>query len=223
MKSDIKSVSDEEIESLVDTWIGDYRAVLEKKTFTDSGKTSHLDAIKYTAAIVWNSYKKHDEDASVDDVFPIVEAACLTMHTEKELTKKFLMGNAVDRAVSVIQKFKGLILLEDYSEREAQSWVKVATSDKMSESFIAQMVLVSWCLCLVSKMTGFKIPGVKNKNLMVGGRIMKEREEMVMYFTIITTITQAMSDKNNWNFSAQYSMLKQMQKDLCETMKKFRV
>ena len=69
MKSEIKSVPDKEIKSLVNTWIGDHSAVLEKKTFTDSGKTSHLDAIKYTAAIVWNSYKKHDEDAELIKVF----------------------------------------------------------------------------------------------------------------------------------------------------------
>ena len=42
----------------------------------------------------------------------------------------------------------------------------------------------------------FKIPWVKK--LMVGGRILKEREEMVMYFTTITTITQGRTLKRGW-------------------------
>merc|ERR1711879_672950 len=91
----IKSIPAEYFEYFVDNTIGDYSAVLKKKTFNDNGTTSHLDAIKYTAAIVWNSYNKHDEDASINDVFPIVEAACLTMHSliplNKELTKEFLI------------------------------------------------------------------------------------------------------------------------------------
>ena len=44
-----------------------------------------------------------------------------------------------------------------------------------------------------------------------------------MYFTTITTITQAMSEKNSWNFMAQYSMLKQTQKDLNKMIKTFSV
>ena len=56
---------------------------------------------------------------------------------------------------------------------------------------------------------------------MVGSRIMKEREEIVMYFTTISTITQAMSEKNSWNFLAQYSILKQMHKDLNKMISKF--
>ena len=104
-------------------------------------------------------------------------------------------------------------------EAQTWKWVKAASSDKMSKSYSAQMCLMTWFLTLVSKMTGIKIPGVKK--LMVGGRILKEREEMVMYFTTITTITQAMSEKNSWNFLAQYSMLKQMQKDLNEMINKF--
>ena len=118
-------------------------------------------------------------------------------------------------------KFQDLILLEDYSEMEAQSWtwVKAATSDKMSGSYPAQMCLMTWFLSLVSKMTGFKVPGIKK--LMVGGRIMKTREEMVMYFTTNTTITKAMAEKNHWNFLSQYSILKQMHKDLYELINKF--
>ena len=114
-----------------------------------------------------------------------------------------------------MQKFEDLILLEDYSGTKAQSWawVKVATSDKMSESFPAQMCLMSWFLCLVSKMTGSKIPG--NKKLLVGGRIMKEREYVVRYFTVITTIAQGLYEKN------KCSILKDMLKDLNQMTSEF--
>ena len=113
-----------------------------------------------------------------------------------------------------MQKFKDLILLEDYSDIEAQSWawVKAATSDKMSESFPAQMCLMSWFLCLASKMTGFKTPG---SDWQVGGRIMKEREYVVRYFTLITTIAQAMYEKN------KCSITEDMLKDLKQMISEF--
>ena len=210
----IKSVLPGEFESRVDKWIGDYSSVLKEKTYTDgSGEASHLDAIKYTAAIVWNYYKEYDEDASIDVVYPIAEAACLTMHPPKEIMKQYLKDEFFtldDRAyiaVVVVNKFKDLILLED-NYMEAQSWVKVATS----ESLHAQMLLVSWFLCLVSKMTG-KIPG--NKNLQVGSRIMKEREYVVRYCTTATIITKAMFEKN------KSPIMKEMLKDLNQMKSEF--
>ena len=222
----IKSVLPGEFESQVDKWIGDYSSVLKEKTYTDgSGEASHLDAIKYTAAIVWNYYKEHDENASIDVVYPIAEAACLTMHPQKEITKLYLkdgvynfddpayqtLVDKVQKSLFEVQKFKDLILLED-NYMEAQSWVKVATSDKMSESLHAQMLLVSWFLCLVSKMTG-KIPG--NKNLQVGSRIMKEREYVVRYCTTATIITKAMFEKN------KSPIMKEMLKDLNQMKSEF--
>ena len=198
----------------MDDKIGDYSAELKKKTFVHSGKTSYFDAVKYTATIVWNYYKNQDEDASTTNVFNIVDAACLTLHPKSQLKDKDLTSDA-KCALAEMQKFKDLILLEDYSEIEAQSWacVKAATSDKMSESFPAQMCLMSWLLCVVSKMTGFKIPG--NENLQVGSKIMKERKYVVMYFTTITTITQAMSEKN------PCSIIKDMLKDLNQMISEF--
>ena len=213
----IKYISTVEFESYVDDKIGDYSAELKKKTFTDSGKTTYFEAIKYTAAIMWNTYKKHDEDASTTNVFNIVDAACLTLHPKSELKKDKALSSVARRALAEMQKFQDLILLEDYSNMEAQSWawVKVATSDKMSESYPAQMGLMAWLLCLVSKMTGVKIPGNKSQQGCVGSRIMKKREYVVMYFTTITTITKAMYEKN------KCSIIKEMLKDLNQMMSEF--
>ena len=214
----LKYISDVEFEYYVDDKIGDYSAELKKKTFTDCvcdiARTSYFDAIKYSAAIIWNTYKNEDEDASATIVFNIVDTACLTLHPKSELKDKDLSPVA-RRALTEMQKFQDLILLEDYSDMEAQSWawVKAATSDKMSESFPAQMCLMSWFLCLGSKMTGTKIPG--NKKLTASGMIMKEREYVVRYFTIITTIAQAMYEKN------KCSILKDMLKDLNQMISEF--
>ena len=75
-----------------------------------------------------------------------------------------------------------------------------------------QMLLVSWFLCLVSKMTGI-IPG--NKNLQVGSRIMKEREYVVRYCTTATIITKAMFEKN------KSPIMKEMLKDLNQMKSEF--
>ena len=206
----------------VDAMIGDYSAQLEEKTFNDRRNTTYLEAVKYSADIIWNKYNTmQDQDPTLATVnTDVLDVILLSLHPKGQIKKRDI-SNASKLALTQMSKFKDLILLEDYSEMEAQTWVwvKAATSDKMSQSYSAQMCLMTWFITLVSKMTGFKIPGVKK--LMVGGRILKEREEMVMYFTTITTITQAMSEKNSWNFLAQYSMLKQMQKDLNEMINKF--
>ena len=208
----------------VDAMIGDYSAQLEEKTFNDRRNTTYLEAVKYSADIIWNKYNTmQDQDPTLAAVnTDVLDVILLSLHPKGQIKKRDI-SNASKLALTEMSKFKDLILLEDYSEMEAQTWVwvKAATSDKMSQSYSAQMCLMTWFITLVSKMTGFKIPGVKK--LMVGGRILKEREEMVMYFTTITTITQAMSEKNSWNFLAQYSMLKQMQKDLNNMIKKFSV
>ena len=208
----------------VDAMIGDYSAQLEEKTFNDRRNTTYLEAVKYSADIVWHKYNtKQDQDPTLALVnTDVLDVVLLSLHPKGQIRKKDI-SDASKIALTEMNKFKDLILLEDYSEMEAQTWawVKAASSDKMSKSYSAQMCLMTWFITLVSKMTGFKIPGVKK--LMLGGRILKEREEMVMYFTTITTITQAMSEKNSWNFLAQYSMLKQMQKDLNKMIKKFSV
>ena len=109
----IKSISAGEFESYVDDKIGDYSDRLKKKTFTDDGeKTSYLDAIKCSTGIIWNTYKKHDEDASTTHVFNIVDTACLTLHPKSQLKDKDLTSDA-KCALAEMQKFKDLILLED--------------------------------------------------------------------------------------------------------------
>merc|ERR1711909_215709 len=192
--------------------IGDYSAQLEKKTFTDKEKTTYLEAVKYSADIVWHKYNtKQDQDPTLALVnTDVLDVVLLSLHPKGQIRKKNI-SDASKVALTEMNKFKGLILLEDNSEMVAQTWawVKAASHEKMSKSYPAQMCLMAWFITLVSKMTGFKIPGVKK--LMVGGRIMKKREAILMYFTTITTITQAMFEKNSWNFLAQYSMLKQMQ------------
>ena len=209
-----------DFDEYVDEMIGEYSAELKNKTFNDRRKTSYLEAIKYNAEIIWNEYNiKRDDDPATHTVVntDVLDVILLSLHP-KNLLKKKDISNASRLALSQMLKFQDLILLEDYSGMEAQTWtwLKAATSDKMN--YPAQMCLMTWFLSLVSKMTGFKIPGTKK--LLVGGRIMKEREEMVMYFTTITTITQAMSEQNNWNFFAQYSILKQMHKDLHKMINK---
>ena len=213
--------SSKDFNEYVDDMIGDYGAELKKKTFNDRRRTTYLEAIKYNADIIWNEYNiKRDDDPTTHTIVntDVLDVVLLSLHPKNRVKKKDI-SNASRVALSQMQKFQDLILLEDYSGMEAQTWtwLKAATSDKMS--YPAQMCLMTWFLSLVSKMTGFKIPGTKK--LLVGGRIMKEREEMVMYFTTISMITQAMSEKNNWNFFAQYSILKQMHKDLNTMINKF--
>ena len=127
----------------------------------------------------------------------------------------------MNRKPLTMSKFQNLILLTDYSGEEAQSWawMKAATSDAMSKSYPAQMCLMTWMVTLASKMTGFKIPGVQK--MLVGGRIQKSTEEMAMYFTTMQSIAQAMAEKNNWNYLAQYSIIKEMHKDLNKIIHKF--
>ena len=220
MAADYGNYTPQDFDEYVEDMIGDYSAQLEKRTFTDRGKTTHLEALKYSADIVWYKYNaKQDQDPTLALVnTDVLDVVLLSLHPKGQIKKKDI-SDATKVALSEISCFKDLILLEDYSEMEAQTWawVKAASSDKLS--YAAKMCLMTWFIAMVSKMTGYKIPGVKN--LKVGGRIRREREQMVMYFTTITTIIKAMSEKNSWNFLAQYSMLKQMHKDLNEMISKF--
>ena len=210
-----------DFDEYVDDMIGDYSAELKKKTFNDRRETSYLEAIKYNADIIWNEYNiKRNDDPTTHTVVntDVLDVVLLSLHPKDHVKEKDI-SNTSRLALSQMLKFQDLILLKDYSRMEAQTWtwLKAATSDKMS--YPAQMCLMTWFVCLVSKMTGLKIPGTKK--LMVGGRIMKEREEIVMYFTTISTITQAMSEEKSWNFLAQYSILKQMHKDLNKMISEF--
>ena len=114
-----------------------------------------------------------------------------------------------------MSKFRDLILLKDYSKKEEETWIKVATTMNYS----AQLCLMGWFLTLSSKMTGFKIPGVKK--MMVGGRIQKQKSEVTRHLSTMENISEAMYKNNYWNYLAQYSILKEMHKDLLKMIKKF--
>ena len=118
-------------------------------------------------------------------------------------------------ALFEVSKFRDLILLNDYSKEETDYWAEVATSVNYS----AQLCLMGWFLTLSSKMTGFKIPGVQK--MLVGGRIKKDKKEVAKHLSTMKKIAQVMNKKNNWNYLAQYSILKQMHKDLKIIIKKF--
>ena len=223
MTEDYGNYTPVDFDEYVDDMIGDYSAELQKKTFTERGKTSYLDVIKYNADLVWYKYniKQDQKDPTLALVnTDVLDVVLLSLHPKDQVKEKDI-SDASKLALAEMINFKDLILLEDYSKMEAQSWiwVKAATSDKMRKSYPAQMCLMTWFVSLVSKMTGYKIPGVKK--LQVGGRIRKAEEDMVILFTTITTIVQAMSEKNHWNFLAQYAMLKQMKKDLNKMINQF--
>ena len=211
----MEMITPKDFDNYINEMIGDYRAELEMKTFTDRRQTSYFEAIKYTAALIWNEYnikQLNDPDRAIVNK-DVLDVILLSLHP-KELIKEKEISAATKQALSVIEKFKDLILLNDYTEKTAQTWawVKAATHDKMSKSYPAQMCLLAWFLTLVSKMTGFKIPGVEK--MLVGGRIQKETEDIVVFFTTMQSIAQAMFEKNHVNFLAQYHILKVMHKDL---------
>merc|ERR1712142_1305429 len=219
---DMKMITPKAFDNYIDEMIGDYRAELEMKTFTDRRQTTYLEAIKYTAALIWNCYgikQLHDPFRDIVNK-DVIDVVLLSLHPN-ELIKEKEISAATKEALSIIEKFKDLILLNDSTEKTAQTWawVKAATHDRMSKSYPAQMCLLAWFLTLVSKMTGFKIPGVEK--MLVGGRIKKETEDIVVIFTTMQYIAQAMFEKNHVNFLAQYHILKVMHKDLNKMMSKF--
>jgi len=214
------TLPDEFFMRYVDNMMGDYRADLEKKTFTGSGETSYLDAVRYSAAIMWNAYKRQDDDAATTSVFNTIDVIALSLHPKSKV-KNMGITNACKLALVEIemQKFQNLFLLDSDIFYNIYDCLKAATSNTMSASYPAQMCLMSWFLCMVSKMTGVRIPG--NKELLVGGRIIKEKTYIRWYFQTVTTITAAMSEENNWNNLAQCSILKEMHRDLNQMIRKY--
>ena len=199
----------------MDNIIGSYRSELEKITFTDRRQTNYLAATKYNADLIWNEYKEvqYAELAQVNA--DVLNDALLSLHLARYLKDKDI-NESSRKTLVALSKFRDLILLEDdYSEDEVKIWLEVAAIMNYS----AQLCLMGWFLTLSSKMTGFKIPGARK--MLVGGRIIKEKEEVAKHLTTMEKIAQAMSKKNNWNFLAQYSTLKEMHKDLQTITKKF--
>ena len=56
---------------------------------------------------------------------------------------------------------------------------------------------------------------------MVGGRIQKQKNEVRKHLSTMENISEAMYKNNDWNYLAQYSILKEMHKDLQKMIKKF--
>ena len=200
----------------VNEMIGSYSSELEKMTFTDRRQTSYLEAIKYNAELIWNEYniKQHKDTKLALVNTDVLNDALLSLHPTGLLLDKDISENS-RMALQAMSKFRDLILLKDYSEDKVKSWIEVSTSMNYS----AQLCLMGWFLTLSSKMTGFKIPGVKK--LMVGGRIQKGKKEIAKHLSTMEDISQAMYKNNYWNYLAQYSILKEMHKDLQKIIKKF--
>ena len=200
----------------VDEMIGSYSSELEKMTFTDRRQTSYLEAIKYNAELIWNEYniKQHKDNKLALVNTDVLNDALLSLHP-KGIIKEMDISENSRMALQAMSKFRDLILLKDYSKEEEETWIVVATSMNYS----AQLCLMGWFLTLSSKMTGFKIPGVKK--MMVGGRIQKKKNEVTRHLSTMDNISEAMFKNNYWNYLAQYSILKEMHKDLQKMVKKF--
>ena len=216
MATDYGSYATQNFDEYVDNLIGSYRSELEKMAFTDRRLTSYLAAIKYNANLIWNEYNmKQDMDPKLALVnTDVLNNALLSLHPPSLLKDKDISNNS-RKALVAVRKFRDLILLKDYSKKDVETWHKVAIS--MNNS--ARLCLMGWFLTLSSKMTGFKIPRVKK--MLVGGRIQKEKKEVTKHLSTMKKIAQAMYKKNNWNFFAQYSILKEMHKDLNTIIEKF--
>ena len=200
----------------INNMIGSYMPELEKMTFTHRRHTSYLAAVKYNADLVWNQYNiKQDVDPKLALVnTDVLNNTLLSLHPPGLLKDTDISNNSREALLDV-SKYRDLILLKDYSKENMETWLEVATSVNYS----AQLCLMGWFLTLSSKMTGFKIPGVQK--MLVGGRIKKEKKEVAKHLSSMKKIAQAMYKKNNWNYLAQYSILKEMHKDLKKIVKKF--
>ena len=123
----IKSIlPDAYFEVYVNNMTGGLKAELKKKTFTASGETSYLNAIKYSAAIMWNYYKKQNDDATTTSVFNTVDVIALSLHP-KSVVKKMGLTNACKVAVAEIEKLQELFLFENDIFIHLDDWVSKAT------------------------------------------------------------------------------------------------
>ena len=70
---------------------------------------------------------------------------------------------------------------------------------------------MAWFITLASKMIGKEIPGV---GMAPGGKIKKPKEEVEQHLQQFLAIADAMAENKNWDYLAQYSILKEMLADL---------
>ena len=190
--------------------IGSYRGELEGMTITDRRETSYLDALKFNATLIWDECNTPKLSMNNMDV---MNTALLSLHPTSLLKDKEISDNTRE-ALLAMAKFRELILLKDYSKEKVKSWLEVATSMNYS----AQMVLMAWFLTLFSKITGLKIPGVQK--LMAGGRAQMTNNEAMMHLSTMGAIAQAMYMNNYWD-RPQYSILREMYKDLQKMINKY--
>ena len=97
----------------VDAMIGDYSAQLEEKTFNDRRNTTYLEAVKYSADIIWNKYNTmQDQDPTLATVnTDVLDVILLSLHPKGQIKKRDI-SNASKLALTQMSKFKDLILLE---------------------------------------------------------------------------------------------------------------
>merc|ERR1711936_357710 len=208
----------QDFELYVTNLIGDYSEELQKMTFTDEKQTTYLMAIKYNANLIWESYNLNQNMFSVDQQVAMVNTdvlntSLLSLHPLELLEEKDISGRS-KKALADLSKFRDLILLKEYEKLDVQSWMEVAPNMNYS----AQLCLMGWFLTLSSKMTDIKIPGVER--MVVGGQIMKDRDEVIGHLTIMGNIAKEMYDKNYWARS-QYSTLRKMYEDLNQIVDQF--
>ena len=214
-----------ELNMYMDSMIGEYSIELEQKTFPDRRQTSYKEAVKYTATLIWNEYNTkqvNDPDRGIVNK-DVLDAVLLSLHP-KELVKEKEVSAITKQALSVVEKFRELILLNDDTEKNAQihAWVR-ANHEEIAKSFPAQMCLMAWFLTLVSKMTGFKIPNAEK--ILVGGRIQKETKEklvliMSMFTLVIYVVYGNMDFLDKMDFF-QYKILNVMREDLNKMVIKY--
>merc|ERR1711910_101737 len=208
----------QDFETYVDEMIGAYSTELEEMTFTDQKQTTYLMAIKYNANLIWESYNLNQNMFSIDQQVAMVNTdvlntALLSLHPLELLEEKDISDRS-KKALTDLSKFWALILLKEYEKFDVQSWMEVAPNMNYS----AQLCLMGWFLTLSSKMTDIKIPGVER--MVVGGQIMKERDEVIGHLTTMVNIAKEMYDKNYWA-RAQYSTLRKMYEDLNQIVDQF--
>ena len=74
----------------VDAMIGDYSAQLEEKTFNDRRNTTYLEAVKYSADIIWNKYNTmRDQDPTLAAVnTDVLDVILLSLHPKGQIKKR---------------------------------------------------------------------------------------------------------------------------------------
>jgi len=118
MAEDYGNYTPVDFDEYVDDMIGDYSAELQKKTFTERGKTSYLDVIKYNADLVWYKYniKQDQKDPTLALVnTDVLDVVLLSLHPKDQVKEKDI-SDASKLALAEMINFKDLILLEDYSK-----------------------------------------------------------------------------------------------------------